>query len=209
MPKTFEWYALMYSHVVCSCLFNLYHLQGEVTQLLSDYRDLVLKHEALRLALEEHLPIQADPCSRGHSSDKVDTPASSSSARMAVTDAAGSLMQKLSLYSWKRDPPAAGQSTLLHSLFGRPSPSSDRPAPPPGLSPVISDDPTPHTTPSVHQSFLSERPNNNSIADEEPAHHDDAFQHENETAMVLTTAQTDGDASSDTRHQQAPTESLI
>ena len=195
----------IYTHllIVIDSFSGFHPMQGEVTQLLSDYRDLVLKHEALRLALEEHLPIQADPCSRGHSSDRVDTPVSSSSsaARMAVTDAAGSLMQKLSLYSWKRDPPAPGQSTLLHSLFGRPSPSSDRP---PGLSPVIPGDPTPHTTPSVHQSFLSERPSNNDIVDrEEPVrgHENDTHQGENETALTLT--------SSDTRHQQAPTESLI
>lgn len=35
-----------------------------MTDLLSDYRELVLKHEALRLALEQQLPISADNVAR-------------------------------------------------------------------------------------------------------------------------------------------------
>lgn len=99
------------------------HVQGEVTQLLSDYRDLVLKHEALRLALEDQLPIRADSCVGGpnnHDMEDTDT------SKQSVSAAAGSLMQKLSLYgAWRRgNAEASGeepsqQSTLLHSLFGR------------------------------------------------------------------------------------------
>ena len=119
---------------------------GEVAQLLSDYRDLVLQHEALKLALRDHLPIVSDASAL--KSTKVEQP-----NRMAsVSDAAGSLMQKLSLYGWKRDQNPAGQQqqpTLLHSIFGRPHPHqldvtrAAEATPTSGLSPVVGVDNTP------------------------------------------------------------------
>lgn len=119
---------------------------GEVAQLLSDYRDLVLQHEALKLALRDHLPIVSDPSAL--KSTNVEQP-----NRMAsVSDAAGSLMQKLSLYGWKRDQNSAGQQqqpTLLHSIFGRPHPHqldvtrAAEATPTSGLSPVVGMDNTP------------------------------------------------------------------
>ena len=104
------------------------HIQGEVTQLLSDYRDLVLKHEALRLALEDQLPIRADSCGGAPNNTEI----VSSDQKQTVSAAAGSLMQKLSLYgAWRRGDTetsaeeSSQQSTLLHSLFGRSQRDSD------------------------------------------------------------------------------------
>lgn len=99
-----------------------------MTQLLSDYRDLVLKHEALRLALEDQLPIRADSCGGAPNNTEI----VGSDQKQTVSAAAGSLMQKLSLYgAWRRgDTETSGeessqQSTLLHSLFGRSQRDSD------------------------------------------------------------------------------------
>ena len=125
---------------------------GEVAQLLSDYRDLVLQHEALKLALRDHLPIVSS-AGASQQESKLEQP-----TRMtAVSDAAGSLMQKLSLYGWKRDqtPAADGtghqQPTLLHSFFGRAPnhpnrltvPSEADATPTSGLSPVVGIENTP------------------------------------------------------------------
>ncbi|KAI8113480.1 hypothetical protein M9435_003481 [Picochlorum sp. BPE23] len=103
---------------------------GEVTQLLSDYRDLVLKHEALRLALEDQLPIRADSCVGAPNNTNMED---TDTNKQSVSGAAGSLMQKLSLYgAWRRGNTEASsveessqQSTLLHSLFGRSQRDSD------------------------------------------------------------------------------------
>jgi hypothetical protein len=101
-----------------------------VTQLLSDYRDLVLKHEALRLALEDQLPIRADSCVGAPNNTNMED---TDTNKQSVSGAAGSLMQKLSLYgAWRRGnnetssgEESSQQSTLLHSLFGRSQRDSD------------------------------------------------------------------------------------
>lgn len=125
---------------------------GEVAQLLSDYRDLVLQHEALKLALRDHLPIVSSS-----TVEQRQDPNIPSNKMALVSDAAGSLMQKLSLYGWKRDQtPAADMTghhppTLLHSIFGRPhgQQPSDPAASTPisGLSPVIGMESTPTANP--------------------------------------------------------------
>lgn len=134
---------------------------GEVAQLLSDYRDLVLQHEALKLALRDHLPIVSS-ASVSHTEIKSDQP----NRMTAVSDAAGSLMQKLSLYGWKRDPTPADsgghqQQTLLHSIFGRAPTHPNRlnvseaeATPTTGLSPVVGIENTPILKNPSQEDFL-------------------------------------------------------
>jgi len=132
---------------------------GEVAQLLSDYRDLVLQHEALKLALRDHLPLVSSV-----GIEKQESKAEQPNRMASVSDAAGSLMQKLSLYGWKRDQASADMSgqhhqqqpNLLHSIFGRPQGHPNRlnltvsdaeTTPTTGLSPVIGMENTPTVNP--------------------------------------------------------------
>ena len=92
-----------------------------MTDLLSDYRDLVLKHEALRLALEQQLPISADNVARETKFGEMNT-IKQQNVRSSVSEAAGSLVNKLAS-SWGPGSQNVEEphSTLLHSLFGRSS----------------------------------------------------------------------------------------
>lgn len=93
---------------------------GDVTDLLSDYRDLVLKHEALRLALEQQLPISADNVARESKIGEIHA-INQQNSRSSVTEAAGSLVHKLTSSWGPSSHVEEPQSTLLHSLFGRSS----------------------------------------------------------------------------------------
>jgi len=100
-----------------------------VTDLLSDYRELVLKHEALRLALEQQLPISADNVARETKNDEIYA-MNQQNPRSSVSGAAGSLVHKLASSWGQRSNVEEPQSTLLHSLFGRSSRQSTGRMPP-------------------------------------------------------------------------------
>lgn len=104
-------------------VFVFHQLQTDMELLLNAYRDLIFKHEALKLALEQQLPIAAEPSSVSIAL-QTGSP-SKRDVRSSMTDAAGTIIQKLSFWGRSEEPltspagPTKDQSTLLHSLFGR------------------------------------------------------------------------------------------